>query len=31
LERPAPFLWYDEEEDRPGTGADSRNQAKAGM
>jgi len=31
LERPEPFLWYDEEEDRPGTAADSRNQAKAGM
>jgi two-component system sensor histidine kinase RegB len=31
LERPKPFLWYDEDEDRPGTLAESRNQAKAGM
>jgi two-component system sensor histidine kinase RegB len=31
LERPEPFLWYDAEEDHPGTAAESRNQAKAGM
>ncbi len=27
LERPEPFPWYDEEEDQPGTPAESRNQA----
>src|SRR5215208_5319876 len=30
LARPEPFLWYDEEEDRPETAAETRNQAKAG-
>jgi two-component system sensor histidine kinase RegB len=27
LERPEPFLWYDEDEDRPGSAAETRNQA----
>jgi two-component system, sensor histidine kinase RegB len=30
LARPEPFLWYDENEDRPETAAQTRNQAKAG-
>lgn len=31
LEHLEPFLWYDQDEDRPGTAADTRNQAKTGM
>jgi two-component system sensor histidine kinase RegB len=31
LEHLDPFLWYDRDEDRPGTAAETMNQAKAGM